>query len=266
MSLDGKTVFVAGAGSVGPGWSIGKATCVTLAQRGAAIVAVDLNLGAAEEACHEVEAAGGRALALQADVASEADMTRAVSAAVTHFGSLHAWVANAGIGKRGGIAETTVADLKRVQEVNVESLLIGARLLVPELLRAGNGAIVTLSSVAGLRYLGYPHLAYNVTKAAVIHFTRMMAQEYAAEGLRANTVIPGLIDTPRVQTNVGKAFSDTGDAQEVRRRRDAQVPLGRMGSPWEVARAVAFLCSDDASYITGTELVVDGGLIGRYQK
>jgi len=120
-----------------------------------------------------------------------------------------------------------------------------------------------VSSVAGLRYLGYPHLAYNVTKAAVIHFARMIAQQYAGQGIRANTVVPGLIDTPRVRNTVARMFS-ADDFEQARAARDRQVPMGRMGTPWEVANAVAFLASDEASYITGTELVVDGGLIGKY--
>lgn len=263
-TLDGKVIFVAGAGSSGPGWSIGKATCLTLAQKGARVVALDVSLDAARETCSEIERIGGQAYAIQADVTDEKAMEGAVSEACDQFGGIDSYIANAGIGKIGGVSETTPDDLKRIQAVNVDSLLIGSRLLVPEILKRGSGAVVTVSSVAGMRYLGYPHLAYSVTKAALIHFTRMLAQEYAAQGLRANTVVPGLIDTPRVQKNVSRAFSESGDASEVQRKRDRQVPMGRMGTPWEVAKAIAFLCSDDASYITGTELVVDGGLIGRF--
>jgi NAD(P)-dependent dehydrogenase (short-subunit alcohol dehydrogenase family) len=126
----------------------------------------------------------------------------------------------------------------------------------------GGGAIVAVSSVAGIRYTGYPHLAYSVSKAAVIHFARMAAQQYAADRIRVNTVIPGLIDTPRVAKNVARMFD--ADARAASAARDRQVPMGRMGTPWEVANAVAFLASDEASYITGTELVVDGGLTGKY--
>ena len=147
--------------------------------------------------------------------------------------------------------------------MNVTSLLIATRLLAPVMRQQGGGAIVTVSSIAGIRYTGYPHLAYSVSKAAVIHFARMAAQQYAADGIRVNTVIPGLIDTPRVAQNVARMF-DPDDLKAALAARDRQVPMGRMGTPWEVARAVAFLASDDASYITGTELVVDGGLTGKY--
>src|SRR5690625_3287204 len=125
MTLDEKVVFVAGAGSSGPGWSIGKATCVTLAQKGARVVALDVNLDAARETCDEVERVGGQAYALQADVTDEHAMVRAVNDAVAHYGGIDAYIANAGIGKIGGVSDTTPDDLKRIQAVNIESLLIG---------------------------------------------------------------------------------------------------------------------------------------------
>lgn len=263
MRLTGKVALVGGAGSSGPGWSIGKATCVTLAREGAAIIAVDYSLDAADEVRREVEAVGGRCVAVQADVADPEGMDKAISQGLAAFGGVDIYIANAGIGKIGGIMETDVADFDRIQNVNINSLLIAARRIVPVMLQRGGGSIVTVSSVAALRYLGYSHLAYGVTKAALIQFTRSIAHEYAAQGIRANTVVPGLIDTPRVQKNVGKAYSGQGDADEVRRKRGEQVPMKRMGTAWEVAQAIAFLASDDASYITGTELLVDGGLTGK---
>ncbi|KRA01129.1 MAG: SDR family NAD(P)-dependent oxidoreductase [Achromobacter sp.] len=261
--LAGKVALVAGAGASAPGWSIGKASCVTLARQGAAIIALDANLTAAEEAAHEVESAGGSALAVQADVADADAMQAAVDAALKRFGRIDILQANAGIGKVGGPEDISIADWDRIQQVNVTSLLIATRLLAPVMRAQGGGAIVAVSSIAGIRYTGYPHLAYSVSKAAVIHFARMAAQQYAADRIRVNTVIPGLIDTPRVAGNVAKMF-DANDLDAARAARDRQVPMGRMGTPWEVANAVAFLASDEASYITGTELLVDGGLTGKY--
>ncbi|CAB3869216.1 SDR family NAD(P)-dependent oxidoreductase [Achromobacter anxifer] len=260
--LAGKIALVAGAGSSGPGWSIGKASCVTLARQGAAIVALDADLAAAEDAAHEVEQAGGSALPVQADVADPAAMQAALDAALRRYGRIDVLQANAGIGKVGGPEDITLQEWDRIQQVNVTSLLIATRLLAPLMRDQGGGAIVTVSSVAGIRYTGYPHLAYSVSKAAVIHFARMAAQQYAADRIRVNTVIPGLIDTPRVARNVARMFD--ADARAASAARDRQVPIGRMGTPWEVANAVAFLASDEASYITGTELVVDGGLTGKY--
>ena len=261
--LAGKVAVVAGAGASAAGWSIGKASCVTLARQGAAVVALDADLAAAEDAAHEVEAAGGRAWPVRADVADPDAMAAAVTAALAHYGRIDIWQANAGIGKVGGPEDISLEDWERIQRVNVSSLLIATRLVAPPMRAQGGGAIVTVSSIAGIRYTGYPHLAYSVSKAAVIHFARMAAQQYAADGIRVNTVIPGLIDTPRVAANVARMF-DPDDLAAARAARDRQVPMGRMGTPWEVANAVAFLASDEASYITGTELVVDGGLTGKY--
>jgi NAD(P)-dependent dehydrogenase (short-subunit alcohol dehydrogenase family) len=241
--LAGKIALVAGAGASAAGWSIGRASCV------------------AEDAAHQVELAGGSALAVQADVADPDAMQAAVDAALRRYGRIDILQANAGIGKVGGPEDISLDDWNRIQQVNVTSLLIATRLLAPLMRQQGGGAIVTVSSIAGIRYTGYPHLAYSVSKAAVIHFARMAAQQYAADGIRVNTVIPGLIDTPRVAQNVARMF-DPNDLQAALAARDKQVPMGRMGTPWEVAKAVAFLASDDASYITGTELVVDGGLRG----
>jgi len=261
--LGGKVALVSGGGSSGPGWSIGKACCATLARHGATVCVLDANGDAAEEALSAVQSLGAQGLALQADVADPAAMERTVQAVMSQYGRIDILQANAGIGKVGGPEDTALADWERIQKVNVDSLLIASRLILPIMSKQGGGAIITVSSVAGLRYLGYPHLAYNVTKAAIIQFARMIAQQYAGQGIRANTVVPGLIDTPRVRNTVARMFS-ADDFDQAKAARDRQVPMGRMGTPWEVANAVAFLASDEASYITGTELVVDGGLIGKY--
>jgi len=263
-NLTGKVVFMAGAGSSAPGWSIGKATCVTLARRGAAIVAIDSSMAAAQDACEEIKKCGGKSIAIKADVTDDDSIKKAIARALEQFGGIDVYVANAGIGKLGGLMETNTQDLERVHQVNVQSLLTATQQIIPIMIERGGGAIVGVSSVAGIRYLGYPHLAYSVTKAALIQFVRMIAQEYADKGIRANTVIPGLIDTPRIHRTVASAFSSNQNPDEVARKRNAQVPLGRMGTPWEVAQAIAFLASDEASYITGTELLVDGGLVGKY--
>lgn len=261
--LRGKVALVSGGGSSAAGWSIGKACCATLARHGATVCVLDANREAAEDALRHVHALNASGIALQADVADAAAMERAVQAVMSEFGRIDILQANAGIGKVGGPEDTPLSDWERIQKVNVDSLLIASRLVLPIMREQGSGNVVTVSSVAGLRYLGYPHLAYNVTKAALIQFTRMIAQQYAGTGIRANTVVPGLIDTPRVRHTVGRMFA-ADDFEAARSARDKQVPMGRMGTPWEVANAVAFLVSDEASYITGAELVVDGGLIGKY--
>lgn len=264
LDLTGRVVFVAGGGSAGPGWSIGRAACVTYARLGASVCVADKDAASAQETTALIHAEGGSALTLVGDVAVQDDVQRLFQEARAHFGgAIDVLHHNVGIGKTGGPLDTSAEDFDRIHSVNVRSLLMATQEVLPGMLERGRGSIVAISSVAGMRYVGYPHLAYSVTKAAVTQFTRMVAQQYAGQGVRANTVVPGLIDTPRIANTVAKMFSETSldDALAARAR---QVPMGRMGSAWDVAHACAFLASDAAAYITGTELVVDGGITGKF--
>lgn len=263
LSLAGRTVFVAGAGSAGPGWSIGRAASATYARLGARVCVVDRDEASARETTALIRREGGTAETFVGDVAVDADVERLFAQARACFGPIDVLHHNVGIGKTGGPLDTAVQDFDQAHQVNVRSLLLASQQVLPDMVDRGRGAIVTISSVAGLRYLGYPHLSYCVTKAAVIQFTRMLAQQYAAHGIRANTVVPGLIDTPRIAHTVAKMFSAT-DLDEARAARARQVPMQRMGTAWDVANACAFLASDAAAYVTGTELVVDGGLTGKF--
>lgn len=262
--LKGRVALILGAGTSAPGVSIGKASSIAMACAGASVAALDFNLAAAQEVVAEIESLDQHAIAYQADVANFDAMQTAIERVMLDFGRIDILQINAGIGRVGGPAETSLDDWDRIQKVNVESMLIAAKLVAPIMVNQGSGSIIGVSSVAGMRYLGYPHLAYSVTKAAVIHFIKMLAQQYASEGIRANTIVPGLIDTPRIQKNVAKVFDANADMDNTRRARDRQVPMGRMGTPWEIASVATFLASDDASYITGTEIVVDGGLTGKF--
>lgn len=262
--LKGRVALILGAGTSAPGISIGKASSIAMACAGASVAALDFNLAAAQEVEQEIKSIGAQAIAYQADVASFEAMQVAIDHVMRDFGRIDILQINAGIGRVGGPAETSLEDWDRIQKVNVESILIAAKLVAPIMVKQGSGSIIGVSSVAGMRYLGYPHLAYSVTKAAVTHFIKMLAQQYAIDGIRANTIVPGLIDTPRIQKNVAKVFDANADMDNTRRARDRQVPMGRMGTPWEVASVATFLASDDASYITGTEIVVDGGLTGKF--
>ncbi len=262
--LKGRIALILGAGTSAPGISIGKASSIAMACAGASVAALDFNLAAAQEVEQEIKSLGAQAIAYQADVANFEAMQVAIDRVMRDFGRIDIMQINAGIGRVGGPAETSLEDLDRIQKVNVESILIAAKLVAPIMVKQGSGSIIGVSSVAGMRYLGYPHLAYSVTKAAVTHFIKMLAQQYAGDGIRANTIVPGLINTPRIQKNVAKVFDANADMDNTRRARDRQVPMGRMGTPWEVASVATFLASDDASYITGTEIVVDGGLTGKF--
>lgn len=262
--LSGRVALILGAGTSAPGVSIGKASSIAMSRAGAAVAALDFNLGAAQEVVQEIQALGGTAIAYEADVANFDAMQTAITQVMQDFGRIDILQINAGIGRVGGPEETSLEDWERIQKVNVESILIAAKLVAPIMVKQGFGSIIGVSSVAGMRYLGYPHLAYSVTKAAVTHFIKMLAQQYAGDGIRANTIVPGLIDTPRIQKNVAKVFDANADMDNTRRARDRQVPMGRMGTPWEIASVATFLASDEASYITGTEIVVDGGLTGKF--
>ncbi len=262
--LKGRVALILGAGTSAPGISIGKASSIAMACAGASVAALDFNVDTAQDVTQEILAFGGQAIAYQADVADIVAMQAAIERVMQDFGRIDILQINAGIGRVGGPAETSLEDWDRIQKVNVESILIAAKLVAPIMVKQGSGSIIGVSSVAGMRYLGYPHLAYSVTKAAVIHFIKMLAQQYAGDGIRANTIVPGLIDTPRIQKNVAKVFDANADMDKTRRARDQQVPMGRMGTPWEIASVATFLASDDASYITGTEIVVDGGLTGKF--
>lgn len=261
--LTGRVIFVSGGGSAGPGWSIGRASCVTYARLGAKVCVVDRDQDSAEETTRLILEEGGIAKTFVGDVSEQDHVKRLFNEARQQFGPIDVLHHNVGIGKVGGPMETSAEDFDRIHKVNVGSLLLAAHEVLPEMVSRGKGNILAISSVAGMRYLGYPHLAYSVTKAANTQFIRMIAQQYANKGIRANTVVPGLIDTPRIANTVAKMFSENG-LDEARAARDRQVPIGRSGTAWEVAHACAFLVSDAATYITGTELVVDGGITGRY--
>lgn len=262
IDLTGQIVVVAGGGSVGPGWSIGRASCVTYARLGATVCVLDRSLESAQETVDLIAAEQGTAKAYTVDMAEAASISECFAQLQAEHGHIDVLHHNVGIGKTGGFMETTAEDLDRIHNVNVKSLMLASQQVLPGMIARRKGVITSISSVAGLRYLGYPHLGYSATKASVIHMTRMLAQEYASHGIRANCVVPGLIDTPRVSANVGHMFADSQD--EVKAARSRQVPMGRMGTAWEIAQACAFLASDAASYVTGTELVVDGGLTGKF--
>lgn len=261
MKLRDKVILVTGGGSIASGVGIGKACCMAYAREGAKVIALDLRLAAAQETAELIGRAGGSCLPLEVDV-SDADALQAgVQAALDAHGRLDGLHHNVGIGKPGGATDISLDDWRHIQAVNMESLFHLTRQIVPIMQRQGAGVLLATSSIAGMRYLGYPHLAYNVTKAATIHYMKMIALQYAADGIRANTIVPGLIDTPRIAHTVASQFAD--DLQTAKAARARQVPLGRMGTPWDVAHAAVFLMSDAAAYITGTELVIDGGITAK---
>ena len=260
--LDGKVALIFGAGAVSPGWSIGKATALTLAREGATVAACDISADALADTLARIRAGGGTPLELIADVCDSAAVDATVERTVEVFGRIDILVNNVGLGRAGPLAQATDADWDRVAIANMRAPFAACRATIPHMIRGGGGAIVSTSSIAALRYIGFPHHAYSATRAGLIQLMRTVALEHAGRGIRANTVIPGLMNTPRVAANVASQLSD--DVEEARRMRDRQVPLGRMGDAQDIAEAILFLVSDAARYITGTEILVDGGITAQY--
>ena len=263
--LHGKVALVMGAGSVGEGWGNGKATAVVFAREGARVVCVDLNEAAARVTAEIIRGEGGEAEAVQADVSRGADVERVVAAALERFGRIDVLDNNVGIAEVGGVVELTEEAWDRVFAVNLKSCFLAMKHVIPAMERQGGGAIVNISSIASIRYTGVPYATYYATKAAMNHLTRTTAAQYAARNIRVNAVLPGLMKTPMVEKSAGLAQSyGGGDVEAMWRARDAQVPMGRMGDAFDVAHAALFLASDEARYVTGIELVVDGGITLKY--
>lgn len=253
--LEGKVALVLGGGAIGPGVGIGRAICMTFAAAGAHVVVADRDLASAKETA----AMCGSASAVAVDVLDDAALAAAVADAAKAHGRLDILHCNVGLGKAGPSGGTTGEEWRRFADANLTSLHVASQAALGPMEAAGGGVLLVTSSIAGIRDVGYPHLAYGATKAAAIHFTRLFAVEHAAKNIRANTIVAGLIDTPRIETTLAKSYGDR-DLDEMKAARASQVPLGRMGASQDIAEAALFLASDRARYITGTELIVDGGL------
>ena len=257
MRLKGRTALVFGAGSIGEGWGNGKAAAVAYAREGARVACVDVDPAAAAATLAIIEAEGGAGLALAADVTRAGEIEGCVELCLAAFGAVDILHNNVGINLPGGAAEASEESWRRVMDVNVTGPFLTCRAVLPVMERQGRGAIVNISSLASIRWTGYPYVSYYASKAALNHFTRAVAVEYAARGIRANCILPGVMDTPHVASQIG-GYHD--DPESMRAKRAGAPPMKRQGDAWDVAWASVFLASDEARYITGVELPVDGGL------
>jgi len=258
--LKDKIAFVMGAGCVGEGWGNGKATAVLFAREGARVICVDRDLASAERTVAIIEEEGGRAEALRADITSAADIDTAVSAAISRHGRIDILQNNVGIAEPGGPEAIDEASWDRVMAVNLKGFFLTCQRVLPEMVKQGGGAIVNISSVASITTVSVPMISYYSSKAGVNHFTRAVAVEYAARGIRCNAVLPGLMNTPMIVEPYKHVYDNVDDMIA---KRDALVPMGKMGTAWDVAHASLFLASDDAKYISGALLPVDGALTCR---
>ena len=257
--LQDRVAVVLGAGSIAEGIGIGRAISMDFARAGARVIAADRNAAAAAETATAIEAEGGRASSVELDVCDDSALAQTLAGIEAEKGQIDILHCNVGLGRTGASEGTTPAEWRRIADANLTALHVAAQAVLPGMRARRRGVILITSSIAAIRDVGYPHLAYGATKAAAIQFARLLAAETAADGVRVNAIVAGLIDTPRIGVTLARAYGPLSEA-EMRARRHAQCPMGRMGSAWDIAHAATFLASDRAGYITGAELVVDGGL------
>jgi NAD(P)-dependent dehydrogenase (short-subunit alcohol dehydrogenase family) len=251
--LDGKVAVITGAGS-----GIGRVAASLFAAEGAKVVVADIVADQAESTAREIEADGGSATAVTVDVSDEAEVERMVATALSSYRGLHVLFNNAGIfpDDDGGVLDTPPDTWQKVMEVNLKGVWLGCRAAIPAMLESGGGSIVNVASFVALMGAATAQIAYTASKGGVLAMTRELAVEYARQGIRANSICPGPIETPLL----AELLSDPARRQ----RRLVHIPMGRFGRPEEIARAALFLASDEASFVTGSALVVDGGITAAY--
>lgn len=261
LNLEGKVAFVSGIGTVGEGWGNGKATAVLLARQGAQLYGTDINAAAADETRRIVEKEGGACVVQRCDMTASSDVKAAVDACVARFGRIDILVNNVG-GSAPGDPVTMTEEVWDAQlDHNLKTAFLACKHVLPVMEKQGSGAVVNISSVAGFSHQvgGRIHVAYSTAKSGLLGFTRSTAMAYVKKGIRCNLVVVGTMHTPLVEERLMKQLGPE-QAADLVARRNAAVPIGRMGDAWDVANAVVFLVSDEARYITATHLTVDGGL------
>jgi NAD(P)-dependent dehydrogenase (short-subunit alcohol dehydrogenase family) len=256
MRLAGKVALVFGAGSSGPGWSNGKACAVVYAREGARVMAADVDAEAARETCEVIRQEGGTCEIMCADVRQSADIASVVARTIELWGQIDVLHNNVGITEMGDPVDATEESWHRVMDVNATSVFLTCKHVLPHMMQKARGAIVNISSTASVQINNYPYFSYYASKSAVNHMTRALAVRYAPHGIRANAILPGVMNTPLIHRQISGQFADV---EEMIRTRNAASPMGRMGDAFDVAYAALFLASDEAKYITGVCLPVDGG-------
>ena len=263
--LANKVALVTGAGSIEPGWGNGKAAAVVYGRQGAKVCCIDIRLEAAEETAEIIRSEGGEAAAFAADVTKPKPVSEMVEACLATYGRievLHNNIGGAGPGR--ALPTVTLEDWHDTFDINVTTAFLTCQAVIPIMESHGGGSIVNISSIGGIRHLNTPMTTYATGKGALNEFTRNIALQYASKQIRANCVLPGYMDTPFTRRDINGRPSYTykgyTSGEEYGKARDAVVPMGRMGTAWDVAYASLYLASDEASYVTGQTLVVDGGV------
>ena len=260
--LDGKVAIITGAGSVGPGWGNGRAAAALFAQAGAKVVATDITPDAMAETEALLQDAGGDYMLARCDVTDSGSIRDLVAAVSDRFGRIDVLVNNVGGSARGGAVELSEEDWLRQLNYNLTSVFLTCKHVLPVMKAQRAGSIVNTASTSGIRWTGAAQVGYAASKAGVIQFSRVTAVEYAPWNVRVNTVVPGQMHTPMVEARLAHQRQG-GDVEALLKQRQSRIPLPFMGDGRDTAQAALFLASDDARFVTGTELRVDGGMSAR---
>lgn len=265
--LQGKVAVVVGAGTAGEGMGNGKATAILFAREGARVVVADVSRAAAENTAETIRGEGFECLVTETDVADTASVEAMVNRSYEAFGRIDVLHNNVGIIAPGDPVDVQEEAWNRAMSINLGGVLNTCRYVLPYMIEQGSGSIINISSISSIRDLGPAYIAYPTSKAAINQFSKVVASHYGRYGIRCNAILPGFIRTPMVESQVIAALQGNTEGpktiDEYYAFRAKQIPLRRMGEPGDIANAALFLASDESRYITGIELVVDGGVINQ---
>ena len=255
--LEGKVAIVVGAGSIGTDISNGAACAVLFAREGARVLCADQSPQAAEVTVRRIEAEGGTSSSFEADVRETGQIKTMVQACLERYGRIDILHNNVGIEELGELLDVSEDSWDRVHAINLRGAMLTSREVMPHMIAQGGGSIINISSIASRKWSPIQFLSYSTSKAALNHMTRVVARQYAPHHVRCNVILPGLIDTPHAASHVQGGEEEI---RKARKARHARCPMGHQGTAWDVAYAALFLASDESKYVTGIELVVDGGV------
>ena len=260
--FESKVAIVTGAGCVGAGWGNGRAMAVRLAEEGARVLAVDRDAERLAETLSLADSAAASITTCICDVTSSASVKSMVEACIEAYGAPDILINNVGGSAAGGPVQLSEEAWDTQIDVNLKSVFLTCKHVLPHMIERKRGAIVNVASTSGLRWTGSAQVAYAASKAGVIHLSRVVAVQHAADGVRVNTVVPGQLHTPMVEARLAGQRTG-GDIEALLASRVKRIPLGFMGDGRDTASAALYLASDEARFVTGTELVVDGGMTAR---
>lgn len=260
--LLGKVALITGAGSVGPGWGNGRSMAVCFAQDGAKVFAVDINEANLEETLTLAGDSRGNIVTGSADVTKAGSIKKMVQACLEKFGRIDILVNNVGGSAKGGPVEMSEEVWDSQVDYNLKSVFLTCKYVLPIMEKQGSGVIINMASTSGIRWTGSAQIAYAATKAGIIQFSKVLAVQYAKKNIRVNTIIPGQLHTPMVEARLASQRTG-GNVEELLSQRQSRIPLPFMGDGRDTANAALFLASDESRFITGTEIIVDGGMSAR---